>query len=135
MKLPKILLASLFFLAMGFAQAQTKTTTTVTYPDWGVAGQDATYYYIPATETYYDIRKGQYVYMQDGKWMRTTTMPAAYKDYDLYSGYKVVINDPKEPFGDYETLRAKYGKDYKGETQKTYKVKTTKTGKVKIKEK
>ena len=134
MKLQKILMAALVCIAFSSAQAQVKTT--VTLPDWGVAGNDdATYYYIPATETYYDLRKGEYVYQQDSKWVRTTTLPAAYKDYDLYSGYKVVITDDKEPFDDYENMRVKYAKNYKGEVQKTYKVKTNRNGRVKMKEK
>ena len=134
MKLQKILMAALVCIAFNSAQAQIKTTVTI--PDWGVAGNDdATYYYIPATETYYDLRKGEYVYQQDSKWVRTTTLPAAYKDYDLYSGYKVVLTDDKEPFDDYENMRVKYAKNYKGEVQKTYKVKTNRNGKVKMKEK
>lgn len=134
MKLQKILMAALVYIAFSSAHAQVKTT--VTLPDWGVAGNDdATYYYIPATETYYDVRKGEYVYQQDSKWVRTTTLPAAYKDYDLYSGYKVVLTDDKEPFDDYDNMRVKYAKNYKGDAQKTYKVKTNRNGKVKMKEK
>lgn len=135
MKLGKFLLTAMLFIAFGTTtKAQVKTT--VTLPDWGVAGyENARYYYIPATETYYDIRKGEYVYQQEGKWVRTTTLPTQYKDYDLYDGYKVVLEDEKEPFADYDALRIKYAKDYKGEPQKTYKIKTTRSGKVKIKEK
>lgn len=133
MKATKFLLAAFLCIAFGSAQAQVKTT--VALPDWGVSGNDnATYYYIPATETYYDIRKGQYVYEENGKWVRTTSLPAAYKDYDLYSGYKVVLTDDREPFADYDNMRVKYAKTYKGDSQKTYKVKTTRRGKVKIKE-
>lgn len=137
MKLVKFLLTAVAFIAFNQLQAQVNPTTgKATPPDWGVAGQDnATYYYIPATETYYDIRKGEYVYQQNGKWMRTTTLPTAYKDYDLYNGYKVVLTDDTEPFADYDNMRVKYAKDYKGEPQKTYKVKKTRTGKIKIKEK
>lgn len=134
MKLPKILLAALLFVAFSSVQAQVKTT--VVLPDWGVAGNDnARYYYIPDIETYYDIRSEHYVYQNEGKWIRTKTLPDTYQDYDLYDGYKVVIEDENEPFADYENLRAKYAKGYKGEPQKTYKVKKTKTGKLKIKEK
>ena len=134
MKLQKILMAALVCIAFSSAQAQVKTT--VALPDWGVSGNDdAKYYYIPATETYYDVRTGEYVYQQDSKWMRTTTLPVAYKDYDLYSGYKVVLTDDKEPFEDYDNMRVKYAKNYKGEVQKTYKVKTNRNGKVKMKEK
>ena len=135
MKLVKFLLTAVLFIAFS-ATTKAQVKTTVTLPDWGVAGQDnATYYYIPATETYYDVRKGEYVYQQEGKWVRTTTLPTAYKDYDLYSGYKVVLTDENEPFTDYDNMRVKYAKTYKGEPQKTYKVKTTRSGKVKIKEK
>ena len=134
MKSLKFFLAAVSCIAFSFAQGQVKTT--MTFPDWGVAGQDnATYYYIPAAETYYDVQNKEYVYMQDGKWARTSTIPSAYADYDLYNGYKVVITDKNEPFADYENMRLKYGKDYKGEPQKTYKVKKTKSGKMKIKEK
>ena len=134
MKLSKFLLTALFFVALSSAQAQVKTT--VTLPDWGVSGYDnATYYYIPATESYYDVRNQQYVYMQDGKWVKNNSLPETYKDYDLYNGYKVVLTDDKEPFGDFDNMKIKYGKDYKGESQKTYKIKKTRTGKIKIKEK
>jgi hypothetical protein len=136
MKLQNFLLGVLLCITFSSVQAQAPVRTTVTLPDWGVAGNDkATYYYIPATETYYDVRKGEYVYQQDGKWVRTNTLPTAYKDYDLYSGYKVVLTDDKEPFDNYEDMRVKYAKTYKGEEQKTYKVKKNRNGKVKIKEK
>ena len=65
MKISKFLLIAIILIASNSTQAQTETTTTttkMTLPDWGVAGQDnATYYYLPATETYYDIKKGEYV--------------------------------------------------------------------------
>ncbi len=134
MKLPKFLLVAIVCIAFASTQAQVKTT--VTLPDWGVAGHDdATYYYIPDIESYYDVRTGNYIYMDNGKWTKTTTLPVAYKDYDLYDGYKVVITDPNEPFADFDAMKVKYAKGYKGEKQKTYKIKTTRSGKVKIKEK
>jgi hypothetical protein len=134
MKLSKFLLTALFFITVGAAQAQVKTTVTI--PDWGVAGSDnATYYYLPDIETYYDIRSGNYVYMDNGQWTKTRTLPTVYKDYDLYDGYKVVLTSDQEPYSDFENMKLKYAKGYKGEPQKTYKVKKTRTGKVKIKEK
>ncbi len=134
MKLSKFLLAAIICIAFNSAQAQVKTT--VTLPDWGVAGQDdATYYYIPDIETYYDVNAGTYVYMDNGKWAKTKTLPVAYKDYDLYDGYKVVLTDKNEPYADFDAMKVKYAKGFKGDPQKTYKVKTTRSGKVKIKEK
>lgn len=122
MKLLKFLLTAVLFVAFNTVQAQTTSTQQTPLPDWGVAGYDkATYYYIPATETYYDIRNQKYVYIKDGKWERSNTMPVAYKDYDLYNGYKVVIMDNKEPFAQHPSLRAKYPISYKGEVQATIK--------------
>lgn len=133
MKLSKFLLAVIALIAFN-TQAQVKTT--VTLPDWGVAGFDnAKYYYIPDIETYYDVRSGQYVYLNEGKWVRTKELPVIYKDYDLYDGYKVVIEDDKEPYADFDAMKIKYAKGFKGDPQKTYKIKKTKSGKLKIKEK
>ncbi len=120
MKLAKFLLTALFLIAFSSAKAQTKNAGAVTFPNWGVAGvNNATYYYIPAAETYYDIRKGEFVYLQNGKWTRSASMPMTYRDYDLYNGYKVVLTDSKEPFAEYQTLRAKYPLTYHGELQAT----------------
>ncbi|WP_293871932.1 hypothetical protein [Flavobacterium sp.] len=72
--------------------------------------------------------------MNDGKWMKTKTLSTEYKDYDLYSGYKVVLTDDQELYSAYDNMRVKYAKGYKGDPQKTYKVKTNRRGKVKMKE-
>jgi hypothetical protein len=134
MKLPKFLLAVIALVAFGTTQAQ--TTTTATLPDWGVAGQDnARYYYIPDIETYYDIKGRQFVYMKDGEWERSTELPAMYKDFDLYEGYKVVLTEDREPYDDFDMTKVKYAKGYKGDPQKTIKIKKRKDGTVKIKEK
>lgn len=124
MKSLKFLLTAILFIAFNAVQAQATTSNTqittqqTPLPDWGVAGYDnATYYYIPATETYYDIRNQKYVYMQKGKWIRSNEMPSAYTNYDLYNGYKVVITDTKEPFANHPSLKAKYPISYKGEVQ------------------
>jgi len=135
-----MLSAAVMFIALG-AQAQvettkTTTTTTTTLPDWGVAGSDnARYYYIPDIESYYDVRNKNFVYMKDGTWVKTTDLPPAYKDYDLYDGYKVVLTDDAEPYAEYDKMKVKYAKGFKGDPQKTVKIKKRKDGTVKIKEK
>ncbi len=134
MKLSRFLLAAVALIAFNTMNAQVKTT--VTLPDWGVAGFDnAKYYYIPDIEAYYDLKSGQYVYLNDGKWMRSKTLPVIYKDYDLYDGYKVVLTDDREPYTDFDNIKVKYAKGYKGDPQKTIKVKTRKNGTVKTKTK
>ena len=134
MKLPKFLLAVIALIAFNTAQAQIKTT--VTLPDWGVVGyDDARYYYIPDIETYYDVNGRQFVYMKNGRWEKSGALPVVYNDYDLYDGYKVILTDDKEPYADYDNMKMKYAKGYKGEPQKTIKIKQRKNGTVKTKTK
>lgn len=144
MKTMKLMLSAALLFAVGATQAQveakssttTTTTTTKTLPDWGVAGaDDARYYYLPDLETYYDVRTGEYVYMNNGSWSRNKVLPEQYKTYDLYDTYKVVLTDDKEPFAEYDKMKVKYAKGYKGDPQKTIKIKKRKDGTIKIKEK
>lgn len=64
-------------------------------PEWGPAGYDyAEYYYLPDIETYYYVPRRQFVYFSGNRWVFSPSMPAVYSNYDLYSGYKVVVNKP-----------------------------------------
>lgn len=64
-------------------------------PDWGPVGYDrADYYYMPDIDAYYDVPAHQYVYYEGNVWVHRTYLPARYRGYDLYHGYKVVINRP-----------------------------------------
>lgn len=82
-------------------------------PLWGPVGYDrANYYYLPDVESYYSVADRQYIYQNDGKWMFSNSLPSRYSGYNLYNGYKVVMNNPK-PYLLYETDRVKYAK-YKG---------------------
>ena len=73
--------------------------------------------------------------MNDGKWVKSTEVPVMYKDVDLYDTYKVVLNNEGDPFADYEKIKVKYPKGYKGDAQKTVKIKKRSDGTLKIKEK
>ena len=82
-------------------------------PAWGPAGYDyVEYYYLPDIETYYYVPKRQFVYLNNGKWIFATALPTRYRSYNLYSGYKVVINQPR-PYLHFTTHKVTYGK-YKG---------------------
>lgn len=63
-------------------------------PDWGPTGYDhASYYYIPDIDAYYDVNSHEYIYMENNAWVHRGYLPPRYRNYDLYGGYKVVIND------------------------------------------
>ena len=82
-------------------------------PLWGPVGYDrADYYYMPDIDVYYNVSNHQYIYMQGGRWAFSTTLPARYHDYDLYSGHKVVINESR-PWLHAQSYRMKYA-EYKG---------------------
>lgn len=79
-------------------------------PSWGPSGYDrAEYYYLPDIESYYYVPKRQFIYISNGRWTFSTSLPTRYRDYDLYRGYKVVINSP-EPYYNYREDRRRYAK-------------------------
>lgn len=82
-------------------------------PTWGPVGYDyVDYYYLPDIETYYYVPRHQFVYLSNGRWIFSTSLPYRYRSYNLYSGYKVVINEPR-PYLNFSSHRVTYAK-YKG---------------------
>ena len=64
-------------------------------PSWRPAGYDyAEYYYLPDIETYYYVPQRQFIYLSNGRWVFSALLPPRYRNYDLYNGYKVVVNRP-----------------------------------------
>lgn len=79
-------------------------------PLWGPVGYDVVqYYYLPDVEAYYYVPKRQFIYLSGGNWVFAASLPARYRNYDLYSGYKVVINEPR-PYLHYRTHKVRYAK-------------------------
>ena len=69
----------------------------------------AAYYYMPDVGIYYDIPAHQYIYASDKGWVRKRSLPAKYRQYDIYHGYKVVLNQPSPWLNDDE-LKARYAR-------------------------
>lgn len=117
-----ILIATLVLsgFLFGTAQAQLKVSVKAnigTQPVWGPTGYDhVDYYYLPDIDSYYDVQARQYVYKDHGHWLRGNSLPGRYHDYDVYKGYKIVVNDPY-PYRHAETYRTKYG-EFKGRHNK-----------------
>ncbi|MDB5114519.1 MAG: hypothetical protein JWQ79_11 [Mucilaginibacter sp.] len=77
-------------------------------PDWGPVGYDhAEYYYIPDIDAYYDVPNHQYVYYQNNVWVHAGYLPPRYRNYDLYHGYKVVVNE-RNPWERHAAFRTRY---------------------------
>jgi len=81
-------------------------------PGWGLpATYPGDYYYLPEIDTYYDIPQRQFIYLDRGNWMYASELPYMYRDYDLYNGYKVVIDEPR-PYMHCDVYRQRYSSHY-----------------------
>jgi hypothetical protein len=127
MKLTTIIMKKIIFstvlilscLLIKTADAQVRVNVGVnlgSQPDWGPVGYEtANYYYIPDIDAYYDVPARQYVYYSNNGWIYSSSLPPAYSNYNIYNGYKVVINSPK-PWTNHNFYKTKYV-GYKGRKQ------------------
>jgi hypothetical protein len=117
MKKMIIMLSVLLSVAMTVpATAQVRVNVNINIgnqPAWGPAGYDyVEYYYLPDIEVYYYVPNRQYIYFDGGRWIFVSSLPSRYGYYNIYRGYKVVINEPR-PYLYHNTYKVKYVK-YKG---------------------
>jgi hypothetical protein len=95
----KIFFALFLFAASAIITNQLQAQVSINVnignqPAWAPEGNDdAQYYYIPDADIYYDVPAHQFVYLSNGRWVRATTLPTAYRKFDLYKVHKVVINE------------------------------------------
>src|SRR5258705_8363958 len=105
-----------FTVATKIVQAQVSVGVNInigSQPVWGPVGYDyVDYYYLPDIDVYYYVPRHQYVYLSGGRWIFSAYLPVRYRSYDLYSGYKVVINEPR-PYLHADVYRTKYA-PYRG---------------------
>ena len=108
------ILFAVFVISSKNMQAQINISVNVgQQPAWGPTGYDyVDYYYMPDIDVYYYVPRHQYVYLAGGRWVFSTSLPARYRNYDLYSGYKVVINEPR-PYLRNDVYRERYA-PYRG---------------------
>lgn len=112
MKTLKLLIAGFGLFVVSSLQAQVSVNVSIgNRPDWGPVGYtEANYYYLPDIEAYYDIRASNFIYVNNGNWIRARYLPARYRNYDFYNGYKVVLTDyhGARPYAHFNTHRVKY---------------------------
>jgi hypothetical protein len=103
-------------LAIKTASAQVSVSLGVnigSQPAWGPVGYDyANYYYMPDIDAYYSVPTHQYVYFENNVWVHRGYLPVRYRSYNLYSGYKVVINE-RNPWLRNNIYRTRYA-GYRG---------------------
>jgi hypothetical protein len=126
MKTLKSLLFGFILTFSILSSAQVSVNVNIgTPPVWGPVGYvEARYYYIPDIQTYYDINTAMFIYMGPRGWIHVRSLPPMYAHFDLYSGYKVVLNYRGDnPYRYYEVHKVKFPKGYKKYNQKPYKMK------------
>jgi hypothetical protein len=93
------------------ASAQVSINVNIgSQPLWGPVGYDyVDYYYLPDIECYYNVPRRQFVYMDNARWIFSASLPSRYRGYDLYSGYKVVVNS-RDPYRYFDRDRVTYSR-------------------------
>lgn len=87
-------------------------------PLWGPTGYDhVDYYYLPDIESYYYVPTREFIHLNNGNWIHTSNLPSRYRSYNLYNGYKVIINSPK-PYLNFKEQKVKYAKYKSNHSQK-----------------
>ena len=124
MKTLKLIIAGIILVvSANTMEAQVSVNVNLGQPPaWGPVGYSAVdYYYLPDIQAYYDIRNTQFIYFGGGKWNRSRNLPNQYRNYNLYNGYKVVLNDyhGSRPYSNFKNHKVKYYKGYKGKPQKS----------------
>lgn len=124
MKTLKLISLGLVLFFANSARSQVSVNINVgTAPSWGPVGYAETrYYYLPDVEAYYDVPSAMFIYYSNGGWVQQAYLPAHYKNYDLYSGYKVVLTDyhGSTPYILFKDHKNKYYKGYRNGNQKTF---------------
>jgi len=89
------ILLSCFTAKMASAQVSIGLGINIgSQPDWGPVGYDhVDYYYMPDIDAYYDVPAHNYIYFENNVWVHRRYLPVRYRNYNIYNGYKVVIND------------------------------------------
>ena len=123
MKALKLIVIAIVLFLANPVQAQISVRLNLgSPPQWGPVGYThARYYYLPDVESYYDVQTSMFIYLNGGVWVHRAYLPTRYRDYDLYSGYKVVMTDYRgdRPYSNYNVYRTKYAKGYRGQAQRS----------------
>jgi len=83
-------------------------------PNWAPDYYPGTrYYYIPDLETYYDLSNQDFVYLDNGQWFFSRSLPFIYNEYDLYNGYIIALNrDIYQPWMHHQFYVSNYPRFY-----------------------
>jgi len=112
MKTLKLVALGIVLFFAGAAQAQVSVHFNLgSQPAWAPIGYaDSRYYYLPDVEAYYDVKNSMFIYYEGNSWIHRSYLPNRYRNYDLYSGYKVEMRSYRgnTPYDNHREYRLKY---------------------------
>lgn len=114
MKTFKLFILGTFLLVFSFSKAQVSVNVNIGKPPvWGPTVTTEEYYYLPDIESYYDINQSQFIYLNNGVWIRSRSLPRRYRSYNLNTGHVVVLNDyhGRNPYTLNKNHKVKYYKN------------------------
>lgn len=93
------------------AKAQVSVNINIgAQPQWGPRGYDyVDYYYLPEIQSYYNVPTRQFIYLDGNRWVHRKYLPAKYRNYNLYQGRKIVINQ-RTPYLQHRVHYANYSR-------------------------
>jgi len=122
MKVIKLIVFGMMLTFAGFMQGQLSVRFSLgTPPAWGPEGyNNVRYYYLPDLEAYYDVQNSMFIYISGNRWVHRSYLPSRYRGYDLYNGYKVVMNGyyGNSPYANFREYRMKYRRGYRDDEQR-----------------
>lgn len=92
----------------GAPAAHAQINININPPSWGpTVPTGAQYYYIPETQSFYDVPARQYVVLRDGRWIRVANVSG----YNTANFHPVVVDYVgAQPWSRYDEYRTRYGK-------------------------
>lgn len=128
MKRTKIIffICALSVVCFSSVQAQVRVNVNLgVQPTWGPASYDyAEYYFLPELGIYYSVPDRVFIYPHGNGWKFAKRLPGRYRNFDLYSTYKVVVNEPRpymrhgyyvEHYRDYRNMHQENRRDFRGD--------------------
>ncbi len=108
-----ILLAALGITAASYQPANAQVSVSInigSQPQWGPKGYNhVEYYYLPEVQSYYHVPTRKFIYLERNKWTHRKSLQSKYRNYNLYQGRKIVINQPR-PYLQHQQYQANYGR-------------------------
>jgi hypothetical protein len=117
----KLLFLGILLLTIAHSRAQVSVNVNFgTPPVWAPADRvEVQYYYLPEIDSYYDVPSARFIYIRNGKWFRSASLPYRYRNYNLRGGQVVYLTDYRgnSPYIYHSKHREKYhpNNDFKPE--------------------